>query len=60
MEEMPKYLKMCRLKFNYSYVNAAVRLSMYIVRNEVCIYKEVIVYKKVKSKYIPVTGREGP
>jgi hypothetical protein len=44
---MPKYLKICRIKFNYSSVNAAVHgdyyvLSMYIVCNKICIYIKIL------------------
>jgi hypothetical protein len=43
MQEMPKYVKLCRLKFNCSNANAAIRgdyyfLSIYVVRNKIYIY----------------------
>jgi hypothetical protein len=47
MQEMPKYVKVCRIKFNCSNANAAIRgdyyfLSIYVVRNEIYIYIEIL------------------
>jgi hypothetical protein len=47
MYEMPEYVKICRIKFNYSNANAAIRgdyyfLNIYIVRNKIHIYIKIL------------------
>jgi hypothetical protein len=57
MQEMPKYVKICRIKFNCSNANSAVRgdyyfLSIYIVRNKELLYIKILALssESVKSR----------
>jgi hypothetical protein len=46
-KEIPKCVKICRIKLNFSNDNAAIRgdyyfLSIYTVRNKICIYMKTL------------------
>jgi hypothetical protein len=63
---MPKYVKICRIKFNCSNANAAIRgdyyfLSICIVRNKIRIYIKILAliitqYKNMSTEAEDIVG----